>query len=69
MTEIARLAGAGDGSLSEPVFRTVLPDGVAIVVNASSPDGPTTAAAAAILVVIGGSALTLAVRRRAEAVA
>ena len=49
---------------TEPVFRTVLPDGVAIVVNAPAPDGPTTAAAAGILVAIAGSALVLAVRRR-----
>lgn len=63
--EIASRAGAVDRSATEPVFRTVSPDGVAIVVNAS-PDGPTTAAAAAILVVIAGSALALAVWRRAE---
>jgi hypothetical protein len=41
---------------------------MAVIVNAP-PDGPTTAAAAAILVVIAGSALALAVWRRAEAVA
>jgi hypothetical protein len=67
--EIASRAGAADMATAAPVFRTVLPDGVAIVVNVSPPDGPTTAAAAAILVVIAGSALALAVRRRAEAVA
>jgi len=67
--EIASLAGAGDGEGGEPVFRTVLPEGVSIVVNAPPPDGPTTAAAAAILVVIAGSALALAVRRRTAAVA
>jgi hypothetical protein len=66
--EIASLAGAIDRAATEPVFRTVLPDGKAVIVNAP-PDGPTTAAAAAILVVIAGSALALAVWRRAEAVA
>jgi hypothetical protein len=66
--EIASLAGAIDRAATEPVFRTVLPDGMAVIVNAP-PDGPTTAAAAAILVVIAGSALALAVWRRAEAVA
>src|SRR5918995_12120 len=49
--EIASRAGAADMATAAPVFRTVLPDGVAIVVNVSPPDGPTTAAAAAILVV------------------
>jgi hypothetical protein len=67
--EIASRAGAVDMAATEPVFRTVLPDGVAIVVNAAPPDGPTTAAAAAILVVIAGSALALAVRRRTAATA
>jgi len=67
--EIASRAGAVDMAATEPIFRTVLPDGVAIAVNASPPDGPTTAAAAAILVVIAGSALALAVRRRTAAVA
>ena len=67
--EIARLAGAVDGAASEPVFHTVLPDGVAVVVNASPPDAQTTVAAAAILVVIAGAAIALAVWRRAEAVA
>jgi hypothetical protein len=66
--EIASLAGPVDRAATEPVFRTVLPDGMVVVVNAP-PDGPTTAAAAAILVVIAGSALALAVWRRAEAVA
>jgi hypothetical protein len=67
--EIASRAGAADMTTAAPVFRTVLPDGVAIVVNASPPDRPTTAAAAAILVVIAGSALGLAVWRRTAAVA
>jgi hypothetical protein len=67
--EIASRAGAVDIAATEPVFRTVLPDGVAIVLYAPPPDGPTTAAAAAILVVIAGSALALAVRRRTEVVA
>jgi hypothetical protein len=67
--EIASRAGAVDMAATEPVFRTVLPDGVAIVVNAAPPDGPTTAAAAAILVVIASSALALAVRRRTAALA
>ena len=67
--EIASRAGAVDMAATEPVFRTVLPDGVAIMVNAPPPDGPTTAAAVAILVVIAGSALTLAVRRRTAALA
>ncbi len=65
--EIARRAGAVDGAASEPVFQTLLPDGVAFMGNAPAPDGPTTAAATAILVVIAGAALALAVRRRAEA--
>jgi hypothetical protein len=64
--EIARLAGASDEAASEPVFQTVLPDGVALVVSAP-PDALTTAAAAAILVVIASSAIALAVWRRAEA--
>ncbi len=67
--EIASRAGAVDMAATRPVFRTVLPDGVAIMANAPPPDGPTTAAAAAILVVIAGSALALAVRRRTAAVA
>ena len=67
--QIASLAGAVDRAATEPAFRTVLPDGVAIMANAPAPDGPTTAAAAAILVVIAGSALALAVRRRTTAVA
>jgi hypothetical protein len=66
--EIARLAGAVDGAASEPVFRTIVPDGVATVVSAPPPDARTTAAAAAILVVIAGAALTFAGWRRAEAV-
>jgi hypothetical protein len=66
--EIASRAGTADKAATEPVFRTVLPDGMAIVVDAPPPDGPTTAAAAAILVVIAGSALALAVWRRAEAI-
>jgi hypothetical protein len=65
--EIASRAGAVGTATTEPVFRTVLPDGVAIVVNVPPPDGPTTAAAAAILVVIAGSAFALAVRRRTAA--
>src|SRR5215210_220630 len=68
-TDIASRAGAVDRAATEPVFRTVLPDGVAIVVNAPPPDGPTTAAAAAILVVIAGSGLALAVWRRTAVVA
>jgi hypothetical protein len=67
--EIAIRAGAVDTATTEPAFRTVLPDGVAIVVNAPPPDGPTTAAAVAILVVIAGSALALAIRRRTAAAA
>jgi hypothetical protein len=67
--EIASRAGAVDMTATEPVFRTVLPDGVAIMVNAPAPDGPTTAVAAAILVVIASSAVALAVRRRTAAVA
>src|SRR5687767_12448212 len=35
--EIARLAGAVDGAGNEPTFRTVLPDGVGIVVHAPPP--------------------------------
>ena len=66
--EIASRAGAVDRAATEPVFRTVLPDGVGIVVNAP-PDGPTAAAAAAILIFIAGSALALAVWRRTAAVA
>lgn len=68
-TKLASLAGAVDEAAREPVFRTVLPDGVAAVMNAPPPDARTTAAAAAILVVIAGSALALAAWRRAEAVA
>lgn len=67
--EIASLAGAVDEAASEPVFQTVLPDGVPVVVNAAPPGAPTTAAAAAILVVIAGSGIALAVRRRAQVVA
>jgi hypothetical protein len=67
--EIARLAGAVDGAESEPVFRTVVPEGVALMGKAPPPAAPTTAAATAILTVIAGSALALAYRRRAEAVA
>jgi hypothetical protein len=67
--EIAKLAGAVDEAAGGPVFRTVLPDGVAAVIDAPPPDGRTTAAAVAILVVIASSATALAVRRRAEAVA
>ena len=67
--EIASRAGAVDRAATEPIFRTDLPDGVTIVVNAPPPDGPTTAAAAAILVVIAGAALALAVWRRSAAVA
>jgi hypothetical protein len=67
--EIASRAGAADMATAAPIFRTVLPDGVAVVVNASPPDGPTTAAAAAILVVIAGSAFGLAAWRRTAAVA
>jgi hypothetical protein len=67
--QISSLAGAVDPATSEPVFHTVLPDGVAVVVNAAPPDASTTAAAAAIVTVIAGSAIALAVRRRAEAVA
>jgi hypothetical protein len=66
--EIARLAGAGEGTGGEPTFRTVLPEGVTAVMNVP-PDAATTAAAAAILVVIAGSAFALAARRRAAAVA
>jgi energy-coupling factor transport system permease protein len=66
--EIARLAGAVDRAESEPVFRTVLPEGVAAVVNAPPPDASTTAVAAAILVVFAASGIAFAVRRRAEAV-
>jgi hypothetical protein len=67
--ELASLAGAVGEAAREPVFRTVLPDGVAAVMNAPPPDARTTAAAAAILVVIAGSVLALAAWRRAEAVA
>lgn len=67
--EIASLAGAGDGTGSEPVFRTVLPEGVAAVMTAPPPDARTTTAAAVILVVIAGSGIGLAARRRAEAAA
>jgi energy-coupling factor transport system permease protein len=62
--EIARLAGAVDEAASEPVFRTIVPDGVATLVSAPPPDARTTAAAAAILVVIAASAMALAVWRR-----
>jgi len=68
-SELASLAGAVDETAREPVFRTVLPDGAAAVMNAPPPDARTTAAAAVILVVIAVSATALAVRRRAEAVA
>jgi hypothetical protein len=67
--EIASLAGAGEGRGSEPVFRTVLPEGVTEVMNVPPPNAATTAAAAAILLVIAGSAVALSARRRAEAVA
>src|SRR5215213_5425438 len=67
--EIASLAGAGGGTGSEPTFRTVLPEGVTTVVHLPAPDAATTAAAAAILLIIAGSAIVLAVWRRAEAVA
>jgi hypothetical protein len=67
--EIAKRAGAADEAVREPVFSTVLPDGVAAMMNAPPPDARTTAAAAAILILIAGSATALAVRRRAEAVA
>jgi hypothetical protein len=67
--EIASLAGAGEGTGSEPVFRTVLPEGVTEVMNVPPPNAATTAAAAAILLVIAGSAVALTGRRRAEAVA
>jgi hypothetical protein len=66
--EIASRAGAIVGAATDPVFRTVSPDGVAMVVN-TPPDGATTVAATAILAVIAGSALALAIWRRAEAVA
>jgi hypothetical protein len=65
-TEIARLAGAGDGASSKPVYRTILPEGLAEV-TAPPPDVRTTTAAAAILVIIAGSGIALAARRRAEA--
>jgi hypothetical protein len=67
--EIASRAGVVDTAMTEPVFRTVLPDGVAIVANAAPPDGSTMAAAVAILIVIAGSALALAVWRRTAAAA
>jgi len=67
--EIASRAGAVDRAATESVFRTDLPDGVTIMVNAPPPDGPTTAVAVAILVVIAGAAFALAVWRRSEAVA
>jgi hypothetical protein len=67
--EIASLAGAVGVATSEPVFHTVLPDGVPVVVNVPPPGALTTAAAVAILVVIAGSGIALAVRRRAEVVA
>jgi hypothetical protein len=67
--EIASLAGAGEGTGSEPVFRTVLPEGVTEVMNVPPPDAATTAAAAAILLVIAGSAIALTAKRRAEAFA
>jgi hypothetical protein len=67
--EIAKLAGAGERTGSEPAFRTVLPEGMPAVMNVPPPDAATTAAAAVILVVIAGSAFALAARRRAEAVA
>jgi hypothetical protein len=66
------LAGAGEGTGSEPAFRTVLPEGVMAVMavmNVPPPDAATTVAAAVILVVIAGSAFVLVARRRAEAVA
>src|SRR5215218_9061291 len=65
--EIASLAGAGDGTGSEPAFRTVLPEGVTAVMNVPPPSAATTAAAVTILLVIAGSAVALVVRRRAEA--
>jgi hypothetical protein len=67
--EIASLAGAGDGEGSEPVFRTLLPEGVAAPMNVPRPNAATTAAAAAILAGIGAAAVALATWRRAEAVA
>jgi hypothetical protein len=65
--EIAKLAGAGEGTGREPAFRTLLPEGVTTMMNVPPPDAATTAAGAAILVVIAGSAVALAFWRRAEA--
>ena len=68
-TEIARLAGAGDGLGSAPSLRTMAPEGLAAGRIVPSPDAGTTVAASAILVLIGASAAGLAMRRRAEAIA
>jgi len=65
-SEIASLAGAGDGEESEPSFRTLLPEGVAAVAPVPAPAAGTVAAASAILVTIGVTGLALARRRRAE---
>jgi hypothetical protein len=67
--EIASLAGAEDRDGSEPVFRTLLPEGVTATKNAPPPSAAATAAAAAVLAGIAGAAVALAVWRRAEAVA
>ena len=65
--DFARLAGAGDGRVSAPVVRTVLPDGVAPILPAPAPDLRTTAAASAILAAIGVAAVGIAHWRRMEA--
>lgn len=67
--DVANLAGAGDGEGSEPVARTLLPEGVAAVRAAPPPGTRTTAAAAGILAAIAFSAVLLASRRRIEAAA
>ncbi len=67
--EIARLAGAGDGTGSDPAVRTLLPEGVAAVSMARPPDGHTTTIAAGILVLIAGVSFTLVGRLRAAAAA
>ena len=62
--ELARLAGAGDGTGSEPATRTYLPEGVAAFTPTTPPDQPTTIAAAAILAIIATVAVALNLRRR-----
>lgn len=63
-SDVAALAGAGNGEGRTASFRTVLPEGVAPVAPAFAPDGRTAAAAAAMLLGIGIAALGIARWRR-----